>query len=116
MRDFLEYVEKNKEDSPNSLDFYMEGFSADLLKMEGMDPIKAFILGFIAGKGIDISQNKDQLIKLLEKNKIQSTSQAISNLKTSDEGSDLKDLRTSLAKALTSFRTIFKNKKEEEMM
>ena len=100
----------------NSLDYYMEGFSADLLKMEGMDPIKAFILGFLAGKGINISQNKDQLIKLLEKDKIQSTSQAISNIKTSDEGFDLKDLRTSLGKALTSFRTIFKNKKEEEKM
>ena len=124
MRDFLEYVEKNKEDSPNSLDFYMEGFSADLLKMEGLDPIKAFILGFIAGKGIDIKDNRDQIIKLLEKNEIQSTSQAISNLKISDEESDkesdkgsyLKDLITSLAKALTSFRTIFKNKKEEKMM
>lgn len=115
MRDFLEYVEKSKEDSIIPLDYYMEGFSADLLKMEGMDPTKAFILGFLAGKGINISQNKDQLVKLLEKEKIESAAQAISNIKTDNETSDLKDLRTSLAKALMAFRTIFKNKKEEVM-
>jgi uncharacterized ubiquitin-like protein YukD len=114
MRDFSQYIKKSKEDNINHIDYYMEGFSSDLLKMEGMDPVKAFILGFLAGKDINISKNKEQLSKLLEKDKIESTTQAISNFTIEGKEYDLKALRTSLAKALVAFRTIFKHKKQEE--
>ena len=118
MRDFLEYVERSKEDSPNSLDFYMEGFLSDISKMEGSNPVHTFILGFIAGKGIDIKANSQYIMKLINGDQgITSASQAVSNIRDL-EGEEAKDLRSSLASVLATLRTIVKDhkKKEEEMM
>lgn len=108
MRDFLEYVEKNKEDSPNSLDFYMEGFSTDISKIEGISAEKTFILGFLAGKGISITENRDKIINLLSNKEITSLTESIASLKLEDM--NVKDLRTSLNSALATLRIMLKEK------
>jgi hypothetical protein len=114
MRDFLEYVEKSKEDSTNSLDFYMEGFLSDISKLDGVDPEKTFIIGFLAGKGININNNRQQIMNLLSNEEILSPTEAISAIK--DDNMTIKDLRTALSSSLTSLRTILKEDKKEEMV
>jgi hypothetical protein len=108
MRDFLEYVERSKENSPNTLDFYIEGFSSDLSKIEGVDPTKTFILGYLAGKGVDIiKENHEKIMDLLTDKEIISFTEAIAELKT-DDNTNIKDLRTSLSSILASFRNALK--------
>ena len=114
MRDFLDYVERSKEDSPNSLDFYMEGFFSDMSKMDEMDPRKTFVLGFLAGKGIDIKANREKIISLLSEKEINSASEAIMNLKLEDE-LEIADLRKSLSVVLASLRNILKEHKKEQV-
>jgi len=110
MRDFLEYVQRSKEDAPNTVDFYMEGFSSDLQKIEGVNPEKTFILGFLIGEGIDIKENEDVINKLLfEGDSL--PSEIINELKTNDEIS-FKNLKTSLNSALVNLKNVLKLKKE----
>jgi len=114
MRDFLDYVERSKEDSPNSLDFYMEGFLSDISKMEGANPVHAFILGFIAGKGVNLSANSQYVMKLITGDQgITSASQAVANIRDL-EGEEAKDLRASLASTLSILRTIVKDHKKKQ--
>lgn len=113
MRDFLEYVERSKEDSPAVVDFYMEGFLSDVSKMEGMDPVKTFILGFLTGKGIDIKANREHIMKLLSDKEVMSATQAVSSIKNL-ENMDVKELRGSLNSTLASLRSILKEHKTPE--
>lgn len=116
MRDFLEYVEKSKEDSPTTIDFYMEGFFSDMSKMNGMDPKKTFIIGFLAGKGIDIKSNRQKIMDLISDKDIEitSASEAITNLKLEDQGFDVTELRKSLANVLASLRNLLKDHKDKD--
>jgi len=110
MRDFLEYVQKSKEDAPNTVDFYMEGFSNDLQKIEGVNPEKAFILGFLIGEGINIKENEEVINKLLFESE-SLPSEIISDLKINDDNS-FKNLKTSLNSALVNLKNVIKMKKE----
>lgn len=117
MRDFLEYVERSKEDSPNSLDFYMEGFAADLKELDGLDPAKTFIIGFLVGSGIDIAQNKSKIIGLLnQKEEIKSITDAITTLNLDEDkgGVTITSLRKALTDDLVQLRAVLKSSKNEE--
>lgn len=115
MRDFLEYVEKMKEDSPASLEFYLEGFSQDieLLSETGIDPVKSFVLGFLSGKGINLTENRDKILKLLMSDQgIKSVGQSISSglsLDKNNANTDVVKLRKDLASTLIELRKILKD-------
>ena len=122
MRDFLEYVEKMKDESPTSLEFYLEGFAQDIMHLSksGIDPVKSFILGFLSGKGINLTENRDKILNLLMNDQdIKNVGQSISSglsLEKPKKGSlldqenvNLNSLRKDLASVLVELRKILKD-------
>jgi hypothetical protein len=107
MRNFIDYVERTKSEveGEDYTDLFLEGFSQDLMKVENLDAIKAFILGFFAGSGIDLKTNKNSIESLISKAEFKNIGEIIKNLKT-DEGMDIASLKKRLGKSLNQLKPI----------
>jgi hypothetical protein len=116
MRNFTDYVERTKSqiEGEDYADVLFEGFAQDIMNLENIDAIKAFILGFISGTDIDLTKNKNILLSLLEKQEFKNVSEIIKNLKI-DSKVDESDLRKKLAKSLTRLKPIIKKDRIDVM-
>lgn len=115
MRNFFEYVEKGKEEiiGVDSTDVLLEGFKEDLMRTENLDAIKAFIIGFLAGSGVDIKQNKTHIETLLNKSEFSNVGEILKELKIPD-GKDLTSIKKLLGKSLNQLRPIIKTEDKME--
>lgn len=115
MRNFFEYVEKGKEEivGVDSTDVLLEGFKEDLMRIENLDSIKAFIIGFLAGSGVNIKENKTNIETILKKSEILSISEVLKALKV-EEGKDITSIKKSLLKGLTQLKPIIKSEEKME--
>ena len=115
MRNFFEYVEKGKEQivGEDSVDVLFEGFREDLMRTENVDSVKAFIIGFLAGSGVDLRGNKTHIETLLKKSEISNVGEILKEMKIPDE-KDSVSMKKSLLKSLTQLRPILKSEDKME--
>lgn len=115
MRNFFEYVEKGKEQivGEDSVDVLFEGFREDLMRTENIDSIKSFIIGFLAGSGIDLRKNKTNIETLLKKGEFQNMGEVLKQM-TIPDGKDMSSIKKLLGKSLNQLRPILKSEDKSE--
>ena len=113
MRNFIDYVErtKNEVEGEDYTDLFLEAFSQDLMKVENLDAVKSFILGFLSGSGINITLNKMTLENVIHKEDFKNVGDIIKNLQL-PEDINVDDLKKKLSNSLLKLKPIISREKK----
>jgi hypothetical protein len=108
MRNFTDYVErtKNEVEGEDYIDVLFEGFAENITNLQQVNPMQAFILGFISGSGINLKENVMNIENILKKQEFKSVSEVIKNFKVDDKKTNIPDLKTQLGKNLSQLKSI----------
>lgn len=119
MRDFLDYIQKSKDTSPTSIDFYIESLAQSIKPLQelGLDSVKMLVLGYMIGKNIDIKSNAGQIKRLLNSN-VDMNSNLVSGFITGtgdslQEIGEKHEIIMTLESKLKELTTVIKNLKNE---